>query len=677
MNQLATLLPVPEQALAGTVQGAAVPRGAPPDPAVFAMALGEQLWTLPASEQAGGASPLTAPEADGAAGTGSVDPAALLQDLLAEITRLAIDSAGGEEMLAGRIVSALREVLSSVSKDGQPQEVNLPAAQQAAAAPLRASLGAVLQQLNSSENQPGPGLQQSRNPGLATDKPGNAPHQGGTQSGQLAPLIIQALERVLAELQASQPGAKFSAQIAVASGQGETDASKVRATQATAPVGAQTQPVAGKADQTNSLTTIGFYESGERISGKPDQLLQIGQRASSPSPSVEWFNALGNSRSTAPPAAAGTSLQVSADTLLPPTQATQAPAVQLVDTQLELPGSAPLQLQVQALRGSGLDPVQRIDVLLSDPTGESEDIKVSMALSTLRPERLIPAAEMQRVAATLQRVLDGTSADAPDRSVALMDQTAASGKSIPEAENAAPPVQSIIRSTAPSIEQDAVVDRLREQRLGSLPEAEAAFMAQDQSTAAELSRLLGRRRLEQTMPTGQDLTVTGAMVQQTLEHPVPGQSNQAQSISGIDGQLMLHPQAVRVLPDQLLQFSAPAAGSGVSGYALDEIQQQLMERVRDLRKAGDGLYNIKLDLYPKELGRMIVNIAIRGSNVAMQMAVVNQDPRPELKRSLAELKKSLEDEGLSVVDLRVISLGDKEGRGSGSGSKSTSDGAGS
>ncbi|MCB1188361.1 flagellar hook-length control protein FliK, partial [bacterium] len=121
-------------------------------------------------------------------------------------------------------------------------------------------------------------------------------------------------------------------------------------------------------------------------------------------------------------------------------------------------------------------------------------------------------------------------------------------------------------------------------------------------------------------------------------------------------QLAAHPQVGQDVPQRLLQFSTPQVGTDVSGYALDEIRQQLMDKVSEFRNAGNGLYNLKLDLYPKELGRMIVNIAVRGDNVAMQVAVLNRGQRDQLQRSLDALRDSLEEDGLSVVDMRVLDI---------------------
>lgn len=703
MNQLATLMPALEQSLAGLPQGAAAARGAPPDQGGFALALGEQLWTLPATEQAGGADSLSAEPANTQADIIHVDPAALLQDLLAVITRMAVDSAGGEQMLAGRIVSALREFLSAQSTDSQLPEVEMASADQSGSSTQQVIPVPLFQQFkttaDSSPVQPESGILREADESQPVDRPGKAVEQISIEPRQLAPLVIKVLEQVLAELQAQQPAAQLSARIEVDDGQNQHVADADSALQASKSTGMQLLTSASESSQIPIVNFDRVDETGGELASKPDSLLQIKQPGLPHSASVEWFNALGSKPSTAPAPAeipAGLSIPDNAVQVQRPIQTAQAPPVQLVDRELALPGAAPLHLKVQTLRGSALDPEQHFDVIVSDPAGEAENLIVSMELRSLRPERLITAGEMQRVAATLQRVLDGPVQQqtpvmdgqqlpplrstarlthAPDRSVALMEQTDTRGNSVPEVDGEAPTAQSIMRGTPVVSDNETVADVLHEQRIGSMPETDTGSAEQNQLTAAQLSSLLGRRRPEQTAPSMADLTVSGGVTQHPGDPQTSEQAALTQSLNSLAGQQMLHPQTVTALPDHLLRFSAPVSGN-ISGYAMDEIQQQLMERVRDLRNAGDGLYNIKLDLYPKELGRMIVNIAIRGSNVAMQMAVVNQDPSAELKKSLAELKKSLEEEGLSVVDLRVITLGNKEGRDSGSGNKSTSEGSG-
>ncbi|MCB1188309.1 hypothetical protein KDL29_14185, partial [bacterium] len=125
MNQLAMMLPVGEQGLAGMPQAAAaVPRGAPPDGTAFSLMLGEHLWTLPQSIGAGG------DEAEGMAmptAPASYDPQAVMQGLLAEIVNLAVDSAGGAEQLAGKLAARIRQALAELASGKPAQQQPQPA----------------------------------------------------------------------------------------------------------------------------------------------------------------------------------------------------------------------------------------------------------------------------------------------------------------------------------------------------------------------------------------------------------------------------------------------------------------------------------------------------------------------------------------------------------------------
>ena len=188
-------------------------------------------------------------------------------------------------------------------------------------------------------------------------------------------------------------------------------------------------------------------------------------------------------------------------------------------------------------------------------------------------------------------------------------------------------------------------------------EAQPAAAPAASERASLLSSVLSRRGSHERGNAGpeQDLLSGVSQPRERVLHPVESGSLNLQP------QLSAHPQAADNVPERLLQFSAPQVGTGISGYALDELRQQLLDKVSEFRNAGDGLYNMKLDLYPKELGRMVVNLAVRGDNVALQVAVLSRGQRSELQRSLDALKDSLEEDGLKVVDLRVLDLGEPAG----------------
>lgn len=111
------------------------------------------------------------------------------------------------------------------------------------------------------------------------------------------------------------------------------------------------------------------------------------------------------------------------------------------------------------------------------------------------------------------------------------------------------------------------------------------------------------------------------------------------------------------LPVQLMQFSSRELTlRPYAGLEFHELAGRLLEHAAAARSQGDGLYRLTLELNPPSLGRMSVNIAVRGDNVALQLAVASAVPREQLKGNLAALRQSLEEAGLNVVELRVVTV---------------------
>jgi flagellar hook-length control protein FliK len=111
------------------------------------------------------------------------------------------------------------------------------------------------------------------------------------------------------------------------------------------------------------------------------------------------------------------------------------------------------------------------------------------------------------------------------------------------------------------------------------------------------------------------------------------------------------------LPAQLMQFSGRELDVRTySGLEFRDLAGKLLEQANAARSQGDGLYRTTLDLNPPSLGRMSVNIAVRGDNVALQLAVASSVPREQLKGNLAALQQSLEEAGLNVVELKVVTV---------------------
>lgn len=123
------------------------------------------------------------------------------------------------------------------------------------------------------------------------------------------------------------------------------------------------------------------------------------------------------------------------------------------------------------------------------------------------------------------------------------------------------------------------------------------------------------------------------------------------------------PLASDLSTPQLMEFVGTRFETAqYAGLEYLEMAQRIMERVSAARNAGNGLYNAHLDLNPPNLGKMFVNISVRGDAVALQIAVASTVPKEQLKDSLEALRQSLEEAGLYVVELQVHEIsGDEHG----------------
>ena len=109
------------------------------------------------------------------------------------------------------------------------------------------------------------------------------------------------------------------------------------------------------------------------------------------------------------------------------------------------------------------------------------------------------------------------------------------------------------------------------------------------------------------------------------------------------------------LPMSMLQFTQPETPvSQFTSLNYLDLAQRVMDEAAQARQSGDGVYTAKLNLNPPNLGQLSVNIAVHGETVALQLAVASSAPKSKLDDSLAQLKQSLEDAGLEVVELRVV-----------------------
>jgi len=116
-------------------------------------------------------------------------------------------------------------------------------------------------------------------------------------------------------------------------------------------------------------------------------------------------------------------------------------------------------------------------------------------------------------------------------------------------------------------------------------------------------------------------------------------------------------EAIPGLPAQLMQFSGRTFDTRpYAGLQFRDAAGQLLNQVLDAQRAGDGVYRATLELHPPDLGRINVQILVRGENVSLQLAVASPLRKEQLKEGLSALQRSLEDAGLNVTELKVVTV---------------------
>jgi hypothetical protein len=187
-------------------------------------------------------------------------------------------------------------------------------------------------------------------------------------------------------------------------------------------------------------------------------------------------------------------------------------------------------------------------------------------------------------------------------------------------------------------------------------DAHAQWSATSRSLAAAVT-VLGQLRSTFTSLSADGVSRGGAP-EIDLLNANQGVLSSSQLLSSIDGgQHQL--AAGNSMPHSLQSFVEPKMQL-LPPPVLDyqALAQQLMERAQEARSSGNGLFNARLDLNPPSMGRVAVNIAVQGDSVALQLAVMSQVPREQLKDSLAQLRESLEASGLTVSDLTIVEMVD-------------------
>lgn len=80
---------------------------------------------------------------------------------------------------------------------------------------------------------------------------------------------------------------------------------------------------------------------------------------------------------------------------------------------------------------------------------------------------------------------------------------------------------------------------------------------------------------------------------------------------------------------------------------------QVARVVRPLRLGNDGAYELALDLTPAELGRVRIDVELRGATISLSLRADNPATRELLQSSLDQLRSELEAAGLQAGDLDV------------------------
>jgi flagellar hook-length control protein FliK len=87
---------------------------------------------------------------------------------------------------------------------------------------------------------------------------------------------------------------------------------------------------------------------------------------------------------------------------------------------------------------------------------------------------------------------------------------------------------------------------------------------------------------------------------------------------------------------------------------------QIARVVRPLRLGNDGAYELALDLTPAELGRVRIDVELRGATISLNLRADNPATRELLQTSLGQLRSELEAAGLHAGNLDVGGRGPGE-----------------
>jgi flagellar hook-length control protein FliK len=107
----------------------------------------------------------------------------------------------------------------------------------------------------------------------------------------------------------------------------------------------------------------------------------------------------------------------------------------------------------------------------------------------------------------------------------------------------------------------------------------------------------------------------------------------------------------------LVASVTPARGMPVPSAFPEMVHQQVFTAVSPLLRGADGTYGIRLDLHPKDLGAVQVNLHVRHGEISIQMNAVDPAARDALRSGLSDLRQQFEDQGLRAGSMEVGSGG--------------------
>lgn len=124
------------------------------------------------------------------------------------------------------------------------------------------------------------------------------------------------------------------------------------------------------------------------------------------------------------------------------------------------------------------------------------------------------------------------------------------------------------------------------------------------------------------------------------------------------------PNAVAATPvtPSTTSTQAPAEVAAPRATPPADPHVQVARVVRPLRLGQDGSYELALDLTPAELGRVRIDVEMRGATISLSLRADNPATRQLLQTSLDQLRTELEAAGLNAGRLDVNSSG-ADGRG--------------